>query len=134
MGERMRIEDILEKYERASTLHGTEPVKAPLLRDLEAQKQSTNRIYGIFFAVVCLVTVISVSAVVVDLISDHKSRILLLSAAGIPIPFMLNFMRRTAAQWSQLTLLITLVSHSDEKAIQSLISKLVSSKSIGFTG
>ena len=130
----MRIEDILEKYERPATLHSTEPVKTDLIRDLEAQKRSTNRLYGTFFAVVCLVTLISVSAVVVDLITDHKSRILLLSAAGIPIPFMLNFMRRATAQWSQLTLLITLVSHSDEKTIQSLISKLLSSKSSALTG
>jgi hypothetical protein len=72
-----------------------------------------------------------VTAVVVDLAADHKSRITLLAAAGIPVPFMLNSMRRAAEQWSQLTLLITLVSHSDEKGIQALIEKLLSSKSLG---
>jgi hypothetical protein len=56
---------------------------------------------------------------------------MLIAAASIPIPFMLNSMRRSAEQWSQLTLPITLVSHSDEKAIQALIEKLLSSKTLG---
>jgi hypothetical protein len=127
----MTIEDILKKYDRPTTLHGSEPVKADMLEDLSLQKKSCNRIYGILFAVVCLLTAISVAALVVDLVRDQKSRILLLSAAGIPIPFLLNSMRRLAEQWSQSTLLITLVSHSDERTIQNLIDKLLSSKALG---
>jgi hypothetical protein len=129
----MTIQEILSKYERSKALYGGEPVKASLLEDLNAQKKSCNRIYGTLFVVICAITVVAVVAVIVDLSSDHKSRIVLLSAAGIPIPFMLSSMRRSAEQWSQLTLLITLVSHSDENAIQALIEKLLSSKSLGIT-
>ena len=127
----MTVEDILKKYERPTTLYGGEPVKASLLEDLNGQKKSCNRIYGTVFAVICLLTMISVAALVVDLVGDQKSRILLLSAAGIPIPFLLGLMRRSAEQWSKSTLLITLVSHSDERAIQSVIEKLLSSSALG---
>ena len=128
----MTVEEILTKYERPEALHGGEPVKAPLLKDLNTQKRSCNRIYGSLFGIVCLVTLISVIAVVIDLMSDHKSHITLLAVAGIPVPFMLNSLRRSAEQWSQLTLLITLVSYSDEKTIQGVIKKLLASKAVAF--
>jgi hypothetical protein len=127
----MTVDDILKKYERPATLLGSEPVKAAVLRDLNAQKRSCNRIYGILFAVISLITVISVAAVIVDLVSGQKTRIMLLSAAGIPIPFLLTSMRRLAEQWTQSTLLITLIGHSDERTIQSLINKLLNSKALG---
>jgi hypothetical protein len=127
----MTVDDILRKYERPVILLGGEPVKASLLTDLTAQKRSCNRIYSILFAVICLITLISVVAVVIDLISGQKNRIILLSAAGIPIPFLLTSMRRLAEQWSQSTLLITLVSHSDERTIQTLIQKLLVSGALG---
>src|SRR6202035_2154971 len=101
-----------------------------LLKDLNEQKRSCNRIYGALFAVICTLVVIAVVAVVADLVNDHKSRITILSAAGIPIPLLLTAMRRNAVQWTQSTLLITLVSHSDEKTIQSLVGKLLSSKAL----
>ena len=128
----MIIDDILRKYERPLTLLGGEPVKASLLADLDAEKRSCNRIYGFLFAVICLIVLISVIALVIDLISGQKSRIVLLSAAGMPIPFLLGYMRTLADRWSQSTLLITLVSHSDERTIQTLIQKLLASKALGF--
>jgi hypothetical protein len=126
------VESILEKYDLPSELLGAEPAKAPLLEDLNAQKRACNRIYGIYFSVVCVVTLISIAAVIIDLLSTGARHLAVISTAGISVPFMLNSMRRSAEQWSQVTLLITLVSHSDEKAIQSLIKKLLSSKASGF--
>lgn len=127
----MKIEDILSKYERPEELLGGESIKGPLLEELHEQKRQASRIYGWLFAIVCLITLVSVAAVVTDLLSGQKSRITLLTAAGIPVPFMLNSMRRSAEQLSQFTLLITLISHSDERTIQTVIKKLLASKATG---
>jgi hypothetical protein len=127
------VEQILEKYVRPDELLGGEPVKAPLLEDLKAQKQESSAMYRKLFYVVCAITIISVGAVVADLITGQKSRIGLLAAAGIPVPFMLNSLRRAVEQWSQTNLLITLVSHSDEKTVQMVIKKLLDSKALGMS-
>jgi hypothetical protein len=123
----MTIASILTKYARPSSLHSAEPVKQRFLEDLRKQKQFNNRLYCILFVVVLSVTLVGIGALAFDLIKGETLRLQILAGAGLGVPFMLIWMRRVVREWSQMTLLITLVGHSDENAIQALIQKLLSS-------
>ena len=121
----MTVDEILDKHYRPESLLGVESVKPELLADLAAQRTTNNRIYAALFAVICVIFLLALAALATDLVQGEKNRILLLSAAGVPIPFLLSTMKRVAQQWSQSSLLITLISHSDERTTQMIIKKLV---------
>jgi 3'-phosphoadenosine 5'-phosphosulfate sulfotransferase (PAPS reductase)/FAD synthetase len=125
------IEEILRAHARPAQALDAEPIKQQLLEDLHAQKRANSRLYGVLFGAVCLVTLVAVVAVAADLINVQQARITLLTAAGITVPVMLEWMRRVVREWSQLNLLITLVSHDNESGIQALIQKLISGFPIG---
>ena len=108
-----------------------EPVKADLVKDLAAQKRFNSVVYGILFTAVCIVFVIAIVALTTGLLNTQSGRIKLLSLAGVTVPAMLEWIRRVVREWSQLSLLLTLVSHSDERAIQALLQKLLSSTALG---
>lgn len=127
----MTTEAILTKYQRSRVLLSTEPVKQGLLADLRKQKKVNSILYSILFAVVTIVTFIAIWAVVTDLHAGQNIRTAILASAGIGVPASLVWMRSVIREWSQLNLLITLVSNSDEATIQSLIQKLLSSPSTG---
>lgn len=127
----MKIESILAKHARPPSLHSAEPVKQGLLEDLRAQKLFDSRLYGALFAVVSVITLVGVATLLIDLMNGQTVRSKILAGAGVGIPFMLEWVRRVVREWSQLNLLITLVGHSDESAIQALIQKLLSSGSLG---
>lgn len=129
----MTVEDILRKHHRPRVMLGREPVKRALLVDLEAHKRLNGRLYGITFAIVCLFSVMLIAAVTADVISGEGTRQTIATGAGITAPLALAWMRRVAREWSQANLLLTLVSHSDEAAIQSLIDKLASGKKSALT-
>jgi hypothetical protein len=74
---------------------------------------------------------IAIASLVTDVIRGQALRTGILAADGIGVPIALEWIRRVVREWSQLNLLITLVSHSDEGAIQDLIHKLLSSGAIG---
>ncbi len=127
----MKLKRILDKYSRPTVLLGAEPVKKGLLTDLQAQKRFNNILYVVLFVFVCSVGVLSGTALLLDLVRGSSKRIGLLVSAGVGLPFMLGWISRVVREWSQLNLLITLVSRSDESAIQSLIQKLLTSPAIG---
>jgi len=127
----MRIEAILKKHARPPILLSSEPVKKGLLFDLRAQKRFNSAVYAVLFAVVCAVSVLAIAALFTDLLKGQTNRTAILTSAGVGVPVMLEWMRRVVREWSQLNLLITLVAHSDEAAIQDLIQKLLSSSAIG---
>jgi len=128
----MKIEAILKKHERPAVLLAAEPVKDGLLADLNAQKKFNGTVYGVLFVVVSVVTLLAIAALAFDVAKNENTRIALLTGAGVGVPGMLVWMRNVVREWSQLNLLITLVGHSDEAAIQGLITKLLSSSALGF--
>jgi hypothetical protein len=129
----MTIEAILTKHVRSSTLLATEPVKMDLLNDLRSQKKANSYLYGVLFAVVCVLSTLTLCALAFDLIKAETLRTGVLTASGLGVPFGIEWMRRVVREWSQINLLITLVSHSDEASIQLLIEKLMKSSSIGLS-
>ena len=122
----MKVEDILRTYTRPEQLLGSEPVKQELLHELRAQKRVNSRLYGVLFGVVCALMLVAITAVVSDLVKGQQMRTVVLTAAGLSVPVMIEWMRRVVREWSQLNLLITLVSHDNEDGIQALIQKLIS--------
>jgi len=127
----LAIVEILKKYVQPATVLSAEPVKADLVKDLAAQKRFNSVVYGILFTAVCIVFVIAIVALTTGLLNTQSGRIKLLSLAGVTVPAMLEWIRRVVREWSQLSLLLTLVSHSDERAIQALLQKLLSSTALG---
>src|SRR4051794_37482818 len=117
---------ILNKYQRSRVLLSTEPVKQGLLDDLQKQKKFTSILYAILFAVVTVVTFIAIWAVLTDLHRGQSVKTAIVASAGIGVPASLIWMRAVIREWTKSNLLITLVSHSDEATIQSLIKKLLS--------
>jgi hypothetical protein len=129
----MKIEAILRKHARSATLLSSEPVKKGLLADLGAQKRFNSVVYAILFAAVCAVSLMAIAALFTDLVKAQANRTGILAGAGVGVPLALEWMRRVVREWSQLNLLITLVGHSDERSIQALIQKLLSSSATGLT-
>ena len=127
----MRYEKTLRKYQRTGAALSGEPVKSGLLADLKAQKRFNSILYSVLFVAICSVSIATIMALFTDLVQAGTQRTLILSGAGVTVPGALEWLRRTVREWSQLNLLITLVARSDEDAIQELIRKLLSSKSIG---
>jgi len=129
----MKIDAILKKYARSATLLSTEPVKEGLLEDLREQKRLNSRLYSVLFGVVCVMGLIAIASLATDVLKGQGIRTAILAADGIGVPVALEWIRRVVREWSQLNLLITLVSYSDEGAIQDLIQKLLSSGAIGLS-
>ena len=129
----MTVEDILKKHFRPRVMLGREPVKKTLIADLEAHKRFNSKLYGITFAVTCVFSLMLIVTLVVDVVSGDGTRQAILTGAGITAPFVLRWMRRVVREWSQANLVLTLVSHSDEAAIQSLIEKLLSDGKVSLT-
>ncbi|MBX7086687.1 MAG: hypothetical protein K1X70_09680 [Leptospirales bacterium] len=121
---------ILKKHARPATLLSREPVGEPLLADLRQQRRFNSIVYGILFGVVLLLTVIVLAALSTDLVGAKSSREAILAGYGISLPLSLEWLRRVVREWTTLNLLITLVSHSDENAIQELIRKILAGKTI----
>ena len=127
----MTTEMVLKKYAIPRGALDRESVKDALLADLREQKRWNNRLYIVFFSAICVVYLIAVSGAVTDLIKNQTARVTILAAAGIGIPFVLNYMRKVVSEWSKTNLLITLVGHSDEASSQMLIEKLIASEAVG---
>jgi hypothetical protein len=127
----MTTDMILRKYAIPRGALDREPVKDALLADLRAQKTFNNKLYIVFFVAICIVYVIVISGVITDLVTNQTTRQTILAAAGLSIPFTLNYMRKTVGEWSKTNLLLTLIGHSDENSIQALIAKLMSSDALG---
>ena len=130
----MRVDEILREYRRSQVLFDQEPVKDDLLADLRAQKTFNNRLYLGILVAVSILYVIAMIALAADLLKSQAERITIMTGAGVGIPFILNFMRSIVGEWSKTNLLITVISHSDEASIQSLIEKLLSSDTVGLSG
>jgi hypothetical protein len=129
----MSADDLLRKYRRSRVLLDQEPVKNDLLADLRAEKSFNNRRYMAILTAVTILYIIAMIALAADLIGNQAARLTIFAGSGIGIPFILNFMRSVASEWSKTNLLITLISHSDESSIQSLIDKLLSSEAVGLS-
>jgi hypothetical protein len=121
------ITTILKRHARPASLHSAEPIKQQLLTDLKEHRQLTSRIYAVIFVFVCIITAIGVGTLLVDLANGQAFRLHILATAGVAVPLMLDLMRRLVREWSQANLLVTLVGHSDESAIQAIIHKLLAS-------
>lgn len=129
----MKIDAILRKHARSAALLSTEPVKKALLADLNAQKRFNSIVYAVLFATICIVSLMAIAALFTDLLKGQTNRTAIIGGTGVGIPVMLEWMRRIVREWSQLNLLITLTSHSDEAAIQALIQKILESPAIGLS-
>jgi hypothetical protein len=127
----MTTDMILRKYLAPRGAFDREPVKDALLKDLRAQKRFNNILYIIFFASVCIVYLIVISGLITDLVTNQTARQAIFAAAGISVPFTLNYMRKVVGEWSKINLLLTLIGHSDESSIQALIAKVMSSSAVG---
>jgi len=120
----MSIKDILRKHARPAAALSDEPVKQNLLADLRAQKNFNSKVYTILFIFICAILLLGIVALLTDTLEGHSNRYLLVTAAGISIPTVMEWMRRVIREWSQLNLLITLVGSSDESSVQLLIQRL----------
>lgn len=121
----MQIETILRKHARPESLLAAEPVKKALLADLRAHKRLNSRIYAVLFGFECALGVLAIAALFTDLVHGTNARETILGAAGIGIPATLVAIQRVVREWSNSNLLITIIGHSDESAVQALIEKLL---------
>jgi len=128
----MKIDDVLRKHARPASLLAAEPVKKALLADLRTHKRLNSIVYAVLFTLHCALGMLAIVALFTDLVQGSRARIAILGAAGVGVPASLLGIQHVVREWSHSNLLITLVSHSDEAAIQSLINKLLSATSLGF--
>jgi hypothetical protein len=126
----MPVRKILKKYARPASLHAAEPVKTRLLADLRAARKLNSRLYSVLFGVLCVLTLIAMAALAADAITGRNIRYTVVAGAGVSLPALVAWMRKVIREWSESELLITLVAHSNEATIQTVLQKLLSGGAI----
>jgi hypothetical protein len=117
------LEAILLQHYRPAGLMGAENVRVELQRDLKKHARLTAVLYALLVVVALTAFVFAVwSAALGCTTGVGRTKV---AASGISVVAAMEFMRRTARQWSQTNLLITLVPRMTEAQVQVLIGKLV---------
>jgi hypothetical protein len=121
----MTLRSIVEKHYVPAGVLSEGLTRNALLADLRGNLKLYSRLSAIFFGAICAVTLLAIAALAFDLLKGEKLHISIVAAAGLSIPALLGRMRRAVREWSQTSLMVTLVSHSDERAVQALLDKLL---------
>jgi len=121
----MTLRSIAQKYHVPAGVFSEGLARDAMLVDLKANLRLHSRLSGVFFGVICAVTLLTIGALAFDLLNGRRLHMAIVAAAGLSIPALLEMMRREVQEWSQTNLLVTLVSHSDERAVQALLDKLL---------
>ncbi len=124
----MTLRSIAQKHHVPAGILSEGIARDALLADLRENLKLYGRLSAILFGAICVVTLLAIAALALDLLNGEKLHITIVAAAGLSIPALLEMMRRAVREWSQTHLIVTLVSHSDERAAQALLDKLLKEK------
>jgi len=122
----VKLQKILETYYRPRDLMGADPVKDQLLRHLSSNRRLYGRLYGFYFGVVLVVFGAAFWAMITDVYRGTGARGAILAGAGVTIAGMLKLLQGAVREWSQMDLLLRLLSNADESRIQRVIETLLS--------
>lgn len=120
----MNLDTILQKhFTPAGVLGGTG--SRALERDLRRHARLNATIYAgllvVLLAILCALAIV----VYTDARDGQNVRISLLAGAGVTVPVVLEWIRRTVREWSQANLMTLLARKLEGPQLQSVMGKLI---------